>query len=180
MPIRDLSTLEFGQLLGSLLSAIVTGQNDATAASLAQLEQIGLVHDNGDERFRTVTFRYTKLDENQNPAEFTLEIPLLAMVAIPTLVVRNAKVSFSYDVTDSVVTEPDTRAATPRLLGDLVAKPVRLRGVVHPQRGTQRTQETAGIDVEVVVESAPLPLGLERLVELTELTVSNSASRDTA
>ncbi|MGY6025345.1 DUF2589 domain-containing protein [Streptomyces spinosirectus] len=184
MPIRDLNTLGLDQLLGALLSAVVGGQREATASSLALVEQIGLVRgSDGDEHFRTVTIRYTKLDENQEPAQYTLEVPLLAMVAIPTLTVRNAKVSFTYDVTETTVEKPtddDPRTATPspRPLASLTAHPVVLKGFVPRTRTTRESRETAGISVEVTVESVPLPIGLERLIDLTELTVAQPAKDD--
>jgi Protein of unknown function (DUF2589) len=181
VPIRDLSTLELGQLVGALLSAVVEGQQEATASSLAFVEQVGLLRgDTGDERFRTVTIRYSKLDENQQPAEFTLEVPLLAMVSIPTLVVQNAKISFSYNVTETTTSETPEgteRLRPPVLEGDTPRRVV-LKGFVQQRRPAGDSRETAGIDVEVSVQSVPLPLGLERLLELTELTVSRPAKKE--
>lgn len=175
MPIRDLSTLGLGQLLGSLLSAVVEAQDHATRSSLGFVEDLAFVKDgaDGEERMRTVTLRYSKLDENQQPADFLLEIPLLAMVAIPILTIREAKVSFTYDVT--ATEEPEqgvTPVATP--LAGLVARPAVLRGIVRRQPpGTLR--ESASVDIEVTIESEALPVGLERMVELAELTVSKPA-----
>ncbi|WP_326654959.1 MULTISPECIES: DUF2589 domain-containing protein [unclassified Streptomyces] len=189
MPIRDVSTLGLDELLGALLSAVIGGQREATAGTLALVEQIGLLRDaEGHERFRTVTIRYTKLDENQQPAEFALEVPLLAMVAIPTLTVREApsrltvreaKISFTYDVTQTAVERPaeqirGARAPVPRALTGAELRPVVLKGFVPRARtvSSSETRETAGINIEVTVESVPLPVGLERLLDLTELTVS--------
>lgn len=184
MPIRDVSTLGLDELLGALLSAVIGGQREATAGTLALVEQIGLLRDaEGHERFRTVTIRYTKLDENQQPAEFALEVPLLAMVAIPTLTVREAKISFTYDVTQTAVERPaeqirGARAAVPRALTGAELRPVVLKGFVPRVRtvSSSETRETAGINIEVTVESVPLPVGLERLLDLTELTVSRPAA----
>ncbi|GAA3842179.1 DUF2589 domain-containing protein [Streptomyces phyllanthi] len=186
MPIRDVSTLGLDELLGALLSAVVGGQREATAGTLALVEQIGLVRDaEGTERFRTVTIRYTKLDENQEPSEFALEVPLLAMVAIPTLTVREAKISFTYDVTRTAVDRPAEqiraeRESVPRALADVSLRPVVLKGFVPRSRTvtSRETRETAGIDIEVTVESVPLPVGLERLLDLTELTVARPAGDD--
>jgi hypothetical protein len=182
VPIRDLSTLGLGQLLGALLSAIVEGQREATGSSLAFVEQVGLVQGtDNDERFRTVTIRYTKLDENQNPAEFTLEVPLLAMVAIPTLSVQNAKISFTYNVTETSIEQPaEEGVAQPRarMLGGQMERPVLLKGFVQPRRPAGDPRESAGVNVEVTLESVPLPIGLERLLELTEFTVSKSAEEE--
>ncbi|MER5465722.1 DUF2589 domain-containing protein [Streptomyces sp. NPDC002668] len=186
MPIRDVSTLGLDELLGALLSAVIGGQREATAGTLALVEQIGLLRDaEGHERFRSVTIRYTKLDENQQPAEFALEVPLLAMVAIPTLTVREAKISFTYDVTQTAVERPaeqirGARAAVPRALTGAELRPVVLKGFVPRARtvSSSETRETAGINIEVTVESVPLPVGLERLLDLTELTVSRPAAAE--
>lgn len=178
MPVRDLSTLGLGQLLGALLSALVEGQRQATASSLALVEEIGLVTDaDGVEQFRTVSIRYTKLDENQRPASFTLEVPLLAMVAIPTLAVRNARISFSYDITETTVETPpdEERRSSRRAIGGLVPEPVIIRGFVPRRRTRSDTRESAGVDVEVTLEGEALPEGLARLLTLTELTVSRPA-----
>ncbi len=179
MPIRELSTLGLGQLLGSLLSAVVEAQDHATRSSLAFVEDVAFVDGPvaGEEKLRTVTLRYTKLDENQRPAQFILEMPLLAMVSIPTLMVRQAKVSFTYDVTSSEEqAQVDTTTGSP--LAGLAARPAVLRGIVrNPPVDSRR--ESASVDIEVTIESEPLPIGLERMVELADLTVSQPAPEPT-
>jgi hypothetical protein len=181
MPLRDLSTLGLGQLLGSLLSAVVEAQDQATRSSLGSIEDIAFVPDaeggSNEERMRTVTLRYTKLDENQQPAEFLLQIPLLAMVSIPTLTIRQAKVSFTYDVTATEEREVTEAPSSVRPLGELLVAPAVLRGVVRRQPpGSQR--ESASVDIDVTIESEPLPVGLERMVELAELTASRPAPEE--
>jgi hypothetical protein len=193
MAIRDLNAVGLGELLGSVLSAVVEGQAAATASSLAFVNQFGLGGANGGDsgtggtegraeqeprRFQTVPIRYRKLDENQQPADFVLDVPLLAMVNIPTLTVKQAKISFTYDViTTTTVPEPETRM--PPILAPRIAdvRPVSLVGSVrtpHVQRPD--TRETAGVLVEVTIESVPLPSGLDRILELTELAASEQVS----
>jgi hypothetical protein len=187
MAIRDLTAVGLGELLGSLLTAVVEGQAAATASSLAFVKDIGLVtQGDAPETMRTVAIRYTKLDENQQPAEYVLDLPLLALVNIPTLQVKQATIAFTYDVLTTTTTETDTDGTpegalgTPGTLagplGEL--RPVRLVGYVRrpPTRtSTTQTRETTGVDVQVTVESVPLPIGLERLVELTEFSASRPA-----
>ena len=185
MPVTDVSALGLGELLGSLLTAIVDGQTAATGSSLDFVEQIGLSGDPAHPGFKTVAIRYTKLDENQEPAEFELEIPVLALVNIPTLTVKQAKISFTYDVvtttheTDDGPGGPGVPVESVRPLAGALEtvrplRPVSLVGYV-PRRTTSTRDSTArtGIDVEVTVETQPLPLGLERLLELTELAQSH-------
>lgn len=177
MPVTDVSALGLGELIGSLLSALVEGQTAATASSLDFVEQIGLSEDPAHPGFKTVTIRYTKLDENQEPAEFELELPMLALVNIPALTVKQAKISFSYDVVTTTHESPseETPDESVRPLVGVVApvRPVSLVGYVPRRTSTTRdSSEKTGIDVEVTVESQSLPLGLERLLELTELAQS--------
>jgi hypothetical protein len=182
VPIRDVTTLGLGELLGSLLSAVVEGQTAATGSSLAFVEQFGLIREeNQPERFRTVPIRYTKLDENQQPAEFVLEVPLLAMVSIPTLRVKEARIAFQYDVLTTEREEPaeeEEPTTQPDRLGLPVLRPVSLVGYVARRSVTRETRETTGVDVEVTVESEPLPLGIERILELTELAVSRQVTEE--
>jgi hypothetical protein len=176
VPVSDVSALGLGELLGSLLTAIVEGQAAATGSALDFVEKVGLT---GTEKqqFRTVSIRYTKLDENQEPAEFDLELPLLALVNVPTITVRQATLSFHYEV----VTTTKETASTSDEDGPLVknlrpVRPVTLVGYV-PRRTTSSTDrsERTGIDVEVTVESQNLPVGLERILDLTELAQSRPA-----
>ena len=112
MPITDVSALGLGELLGSLLTAVVEAQTAATGSALEFVEKVGLSEDNGNPHFRTLTLRYTKLDENQEPAEFELELPVLAMVNVPTITVKQAKVSFHYEVVTT------TRESSPTAGGE--------------------------------------------------------------
>jgi len=90
--------------------------------------------------------------------------------------VRTAKISFSYDVTEtSQAPSDDQSSPRVRALDGIMARPVILKGIVQRPSVTQNTRETAGVNVEVTVESEPLPLGLGRLLELTEFTVSRPA-----
>ena len=177
MPVTDISALGLGELIGSLLTAIVEGQAAATGSALDFVEQIGLSGDPAHPGFKTVTIRYSKLDENQEPAEFELELPVLALVNVPTLTVKEAKLAFSYDVVtttrETTGTGGDEESVRPLVGIVQPVRPVSLIGYV-PRRttSTRDSNERTGLNVEVTVESQDLPLGLERLLELTELAQS--------
>lgn len=179
MPVTDVSALGLGELIGSLLSAIVEGQTAATGSALDFVQQVGLSDDPDHPGFRTVTIRYSKLDENQEPAEFELEVPMLALVNVPTLTVKQAKLSFSYDVvTTTRETTTDDESVRPLVGIVRPVQPVSLVGYV-PRRttSTRDSNERTGIDVEITIESQNLPLGLERILELTELTQSRAVEK---
>lgn len=187
MPVTDVRALGLGELLGSLLSAIVEGQTSATASSLDFVQQAGLTGDPEHPSFRTVPIRYTKLDENQEPAQFELDLPLLAMVNIPTLTVKQARIAFTYDVvtttreTSTPAEESAEESAAPAVGLLQPVRPVSLVGYVPRRATTTRTTDSnarTGIDVEVTVESQALPLGLERILELAELAQSRPVEEE--
>lgn len=183
MPVTDVRALGLGELLGSLLSAIVEGQTSATGSALDFVQQVGLTGDPDHPSFKTVPIRYTKLDENQEPAQFELDLPLLALVNIPTLTVKQAKVAFTYDVvTTTRETTSDAEESARPAIGLLQpVRPVSLVGYVPRRTTTTRTTDSnarTGIDVEVTVESQALPLGLERILELTELAQSRPVEEE--
>lgn len=182
MPVTDVRALGLGELLGSLLSAIVEGQTSATGSSLDFVQQVGLTGDPDHPSFKTVPIRYTKLDENQEPAQFELDLPLLALVNIPTLTVKQAKIAFTYDVvTTTRETSTPDESAQPTIGLLQPVRPVSLVGYVPRRTTTTRTTDSnarTGIDVEVTVESQALPLGLERILELTELAQSRPVEEE--
>ncbi|MBA2952887.1 DUF2589 domain-containing protein [Nocardioides sp. MAH-18] len=183
MPVTDVRALGLGELLGSLLSAVVEGQTAATGSSLDFVQQVGLTGDPDHPSFTTVPIRYTKLDENQEPAQYELELPLLALVNIPTLTVKQARIAFTYDVvtTTRETTTAEEEASQPTIGQLKPLRPVSLVGYVPRRTTTSRTTDSnarTGIDVEVTVESQALPLGLERILELTELAQSRPVEED--
>lgn len=172
MPIRQVEKLGLGDLLGSLLTAVVEAQQHATRSSLDIVQQVGLIGEGDEERLRTVTFRYTKLDEKQQPAEFEIEMPLLAMVSIPTLAVKDATIAFSYDVMESVSAQEETGAGGGgAILSEFASRPAVLRGIVR-RSGSSESRESTSVDVNVTIEQAALPLGLERMFDLAELAMN--------
>lgn len=218
--IQDVHKLGLGDLLGSLLAAVIDAHQHSIQSSLDFVKQVGFITEDGQERLRTVTIRHTKLDENQQPAEFTLEMPLLAMVNIPTLGVKTANVSFSYDILETVPLPAPQPTPTPAplpspapapsptpspapkpeplpspfptpeplpteirltstidrpLLADLAITPVELRGIIR-RTPSNLPANAAGpprsLDVNVTLEREPTPLGIERLLDLAELAMT--------
>jgi hypothetical protein len=210
--IQEVHKLGLGDLLGSLLAAVIDAHQHSIQSSLDFVKQVGFITEGDQERLRTVTIRHTKLDENQQPAEFTLEMPLLAMVNIPTLGVKTANVSFSYDVLETVPAPQPTPAPAPApapaptpaprpeplpgpiptpgplpteiglastlerpLLADLAITPVELRGVIRRTPSNPPANAPGpprSLDVTVTLEREPTPLGIERLLDLAELAMT--------
>lgn len=181
MPLRQLEALELGELLGSLLSSVVSAQEQATRATVAFVDEVGFEPiTGGGERMRTVKLRYTKKDENNEPAEFEAEVPLLALVNVPSLAVKEAKLSLAYDIVTSESVATNGEGTGQGALGERIraigeTRPAKLTGFPRrrtaPVEGSERT--TTSVDVEITLEQQALAIGLERLFDLAELGITD-------
>ena len=89
--------LVLNETLGSLLGSIVNAQVTSANASIDFIHQVGLLPKKEGEtaqELETIKFKYQKLDADNNPTSFVLEVPLLALVDIPSMSVKKATISF--------------------------------------------------------------------------------------
>jgi len=176
MAIKRLEALPLSELLGSLLEAVVDAQARAARATVDFVEEVGFESTEDGLKLRTVSLRFTKKDENGEPAEFEVEVPLLAMVNVPSLAVKQAKLSFSYDV----VTQGSDKEEQPSSPGGLLlkrARPIKLTGFIRTKPiatsdSSSTSRRTTAIDLDVTLEQQEVPLGVERLFDLAELGIT--------
>ncbi len=186
MGIIDLSIpLAFGDILGSLINSIIDGQAQAARATVEFIREVGTIEGDteldGAHKLRNIQFNYRKLDENSEPKEFTLEVPLLAMVEIPLINVKSAKLSFQYDILTTKEIKEDTTVSSSGSSGAAPAKkwflpfkkPAVIKGRVKKSPNTKTTEE-GGLTVEVELEKAALPVGLDRIIDMLELAATDN------
>jgi Protein of unknown function (DUF2589) len=184
MPVTSVEALELSQLLGALLGSVVDAQAASARATVDFIEDVGFEVSGTERRMRTVTMRYTKKDENGEFADFEVEVPLLALVNVPSLAVKHAVLTFGYDIVTATSGTPPPPpsgggAATP-VIGKIV--PATLTGFVRPQTiapvggaGTTTTtpaRRTTAVDLQVTLEQQEIPIGIERLFDLAELGIA--------
>ncbi|MFE6922901.1 DUF2589 domain-containing protein [Nocardia sp. NPDC057663] len=169
MAIRRVEPLQLGDLLGSLMGAVVDAQAQAARASIAFVEDVGLVSESGNpERLRTVSLRFRKRDENGELADFEVEVPLLAMVNVPSLTVREATLSMAYDVVTVTAADDATKRS---ILTGLIRKKTTV---------SERKTATMSVDVDVTIAQGATPIGIERLFDLAELGITEGPAEDNA
>jgi hypothetical protein len=195
MSVLDLSQpLSISEILGSALSAIIDAQAQSARATVEFIKEVGILPGPADhEKLRTLTFRYQKLDENQRTAEFEAAIPLLGLVDIPMIAVKSATIAFAYEVTGTESSRSDDPSgagggaagavsgtgavAAAGFLSKTVA-PARLKGRVmkSPAAGAtasssaSNSQEKGSIQIRVELEKAAMPVGIEKILDLLELS----------
>ncbi len=187
-PTFGVRALPLAELIGAPLAAIVRADALAARATLEYVEQVGFVpRDAGEElpagaaeagHLRMAEFRYRKLDENQQESEFVASIPVLALVPIPSLQVKTARLSLVANVTD-VVVEQKERAGAERpepTLGPVSFPFLRrpeLIAKLAPASGpkNQEVRDTFHLEVQLSVEQADITVGLEKLSNLMDLAI---------
>src|SRR5439155_11165165 len=100
--VKDIRSLLLFEIIGAPLVAIVQAQIQAARATVEFIEKVGFITE-GEHKaseldigsLRMAEFRYSKLDENGKTAEFVAKIPVLSLVPIPGIQVKNAKISFN-------------------------------------------------------------------------------------
>ncbi len=167
--------LSLAEIIGSVMTSVLEAQAQAARSTAEFVEDVGLteagVGTDEPRRLRVARFRYTKPDENGEPREFVVEVPLLGMVDIPALSIKQARFHLTYDVATAEAAKAPaettlgrmTKASTATLKGSIV----KMRRTVAPS-GIQGVQQAGGIEVSVELEKAEIPVGIERILEILE------------
>ena len=200
MNIVDSIPLSLGETIGSLMTSIIDAQAQAARATVEFIEDVGTVEVSSDldsvHELRSVSFKYKKFDENFENKEFVVDIPLLSMVDIPLVSIKNAKFSFNYQITQ---TTKENQSASPAksassasgskkvVLGKMmkplpITKSASIIGKFKKQPAKSASssntstsaQETGGLDVTIELEKVPLPIGIDRILEILELAASEN------
>ncbi len=182
MTIRQIEAAELGEILGSLLVSVVQAGEQSSRATADFISDVGFDDTGGGaEQMRMVRMRYKKRDENDNIAEFEVEVPLLAMVNVPSLVVRQAKISLSYDV----ITTQKPPGTGGSIVGGGKINPAIITGYVRKKpvatgssSSGNQSQATA-IDVDLTLEQQEMPVGVEKLLDLAELGITEERTDGT-
>jgi hypothetical protein len=115
--VEELSQIPFSHLIGAPLKAAVEAQALAAQSTVEFIQKVGFKQNNGAPadlvlnnpqkdaeagEIRNVTFEYTKRDQNDQIAKFSLTVPLLTIVPIPYIRIDEVNITFSCKLTDQV------------------------------------------------------------------------------
>lgn len=177
----------FSEILGGLMGAVIDAQAQAARATIDFIEEVGTVEGSIDgsvsHELRNISFNYTKKDENDQLNEFKLELPLLSIVEIPAINIKTAKFSFYYDVVDTVNTETEESSNNSNSSeGTNIKKgifsrkkPVKVVGRVSKETNTSSNiEKNSGIKVDIEFQQASLTVGLERILDMLELSATET------
>jgi Protein of unknown function (DUF2589) len=193
--------LKLHELLGATLVAVVQADALAAKATLEYIETVGFAEATESEtedseaeaggRLRMASFRYKKLDANNDVAEFVAEVPILSLVPIPALQIKDATLSFAVKIdditktTDGPTPTPTSAVATAasgvgtttpmRLLDEL--RPTATQLVARPAASSgaksQEVRSTHHLELKVTMAQADIPVGMEKIFDLLDQAIQD-------
>jgi hypothetical protein len=194
--IQSLRSLPLHELIGAPLRAMIEADAQAARATVEFVETVGFVADPSTEseessvaeagRLRMAEFRYKKIDEDNEISEFVASVPILSLLPVPALQIREGKVSFSANITDitretssSTAPQGAPMAAPQAKLGSLV-QASKLQLITKPAKVSgKKDQEEKGtfhLEVEVTITQADIPAGLERIFDMMDQAITERKS----
>jgi hypothetical protein len=196
--VDELRQIPFDYLIGAPLKAAIEAQGLAAKTTIDFIEKVGFIPDDPDQdpffedetadveggQVRNVTFQYAKTDQNGNRANVELTVPILSIVPIPYIRVDEMTINFTAKLNDTITNVTKTGF---NLQTDAKAQyrafwsPVRLDFRVTTSY--QSSRETASryvreyqMQINVRAVQDDLPAGLERILDLLEQTIKETAA----
>lgn len=115
---NELSSIDFHQLIGGPLSAVVKAQAEAARTTVEFIQSVGFKGGQGGGgnqgeakeglewgEVRSATFQYKRVNDDGQPVDATVTVPLLTMLPIPYIRVDNTDIEFNAKITDVVTSE---------------------------------------------------------------------------
>jgi hypothetical protein len=172
----ELSNINFKQMIGGPLFAVIDAQKEAAAMTLSFVQE--LMGDDGT--LRAATFAYKKQaqeDDKLVEQNVELSVPLLTMVPIPFLRVDYVNIKFNAKLTSVQIAESEKKTdVTVEVSSGWLAKPyVNISGSFsHQARSYDRGEEHKSFSMEVQVHAVQdaMPAGLDRALNILESAIA--------
>jgi hypothetical protein len=192
--VEELQQIPFSQLIGAPLKAAVEAQALAAQSTIEFIHKVGFKQPNGlgaadtdlvfsdvtadadAGELRSVTFSYSKKDENDEQKEFSLTVPFLAITPIPYIRIEEMTIDFNAKLTDSIERKTDSSFnLSTSVTGSYSAfwSPVkidaRVSATYNQKSGTtERQQREYSMQIHVRASQAEMPAGLSRMLDMLE------------
>jgi hypothetical protein len=201
----DRSARSLYELIGAPLMALVDAESQAAKATANFIKEMGfsVTHpdnegsapeDFGD--LKMVTFRYQKRGADGKPLSFKVEVPLLSLLPIPALQIRDAEMEFLAKIIDypkrhQIKPKEDEKAqgekegvsaeeeqAKKFSLAELPGRDLKATfGADYPDDSTSRQRRLdMVIKMKIKMQQADVPAGLGSLFNLMQENISISSN----
>jgi hypothetical protein len=174
---KELATLDFANLIGGPLNAVVEAQAKAAITTVNFIKEVAF---DKEGQARQVSFTYTRSEADGTAREYKLSVPFLTMLPIPYIAVKKATIDFnakitstvSSDSSDSLKTDTNADAST----GFWFVKAKVNTKVAYQKTNSSSGKEERTYDLHINVEATneEMPAGTERLLTILEQSISET------
>lgn len=168
---REISSIDFGAMIGKPLTSIVDAQ---AAAAMTTVDFINSVGFDDDGNVREATFSYNKLNEDGTEKNVSLNVPYLTIVPIPFLRVEEARIVFNAKVS-SVTTDTSSSETNVGVDAEFKAKwgwgSLKVKGSFSHQKKRSHTDETKrefSLNINILAVQDEIPQGMSRVLDILE------------
>ena len=175
--IQALQSIPFRDLIGGPLQAAVEAQQMAAESTIEFIEKVGFDPTPDSNALRNVTFTYAK--ENEGVEEnFSLTVPLLAIVPIPFIRIDEVNIEFNAKLHDVVRSDAEVSSRF-GISGEVSARwgfgKARMRSSYsHTQKSSTSSTFEAEYQMNIKVRAgaAPMPEGMAKILDILESVIT--------
>lgn len=166
-------SLPFQQLIGSPIVAIIQAEAMAAQASAQFIESIGFEppsEQNSDSigSLKRVTFTYEKEDVNGNIITDQIALPVLSLVPIPLLQIKDASLEFNLNLTE---VKPIDQSNKERSFMPPLSK-VLLKGIFGKMNSSEaETKTNVDMKLKINIVQSDIPVGLSHLFTILDRSI---------
>lgn len=172
------SALSLTQLIGAPIRALVEAEAQAAMATANFIRSVGFVQD-GSGNFGKLgdlqMASFLRKRRNAQGEEETIEvqIPLLTMLPIPALQIRDAELEYTVKILDTELSRSDSPAARQASALGMPDLPATLRATLaRDTRSEHRRSLDMLVKMKVNIEQSDMPAGLAKLLSISAESVN--------
>lgn len=177
---RELSSLDFGNLIGGPLNAIVESQAKSAITTANFIREVAF-DKNG--KVVNVDFSYEKANANGSKQEFKLTVPFLTMLPVPYIKINEAVVEFNAKITSTTESSSSSNFKTvvnASAGGSWWFASAKINTKTSYQKQTSSSESekrTFDMHVKVNVTNADMPGGTERILNMLEESIGETGGQ---
>ena len=177
--------IDFGEMIGAPLNAIIQGETIAAQASADFIQTVGFLPDGVADSFgslRMISFSFERKSESEQGKTETaiMRVPLLSLIPIPLLQVKNATIEFGLNITDFVSSQSNSQTSSGGVQAKIAGKEFSFVGAAKPRvkvlpqpiptksTTTQDTTTKVDLQMKLNIVQADIPSGLAKLFSAFE------------
>ena len=177
------NSMHLYQLIGAPIMSMVHAESQAMQASMDFIQKLGFEETEGNQdannfgKLREVTFRYSKMDASGERIDLQVSIPLLSLIPIPMLQIKEADLEMFIKVVDVELNTSPKKGASPTdldvedssKLGFLNSNQIQIKTALGRDPSVNKNGSSSSefhMKLKVKMEQAEFPDGIQRLLNL--------------